>query len=66
MTSNPSPASTAVAEAPAVQEFAAGFAELSAALGTAILGAEDLVRDCLVAICAGGHVLLEREQELNK
>lgn len=69
MTSNPS-SSIAVAELPAGQDgiaaFATGFAELSAALSTAILGADDLVRDCLVAICAGGHVLLEGVPGLGK
>lgn len=47
-------------------DFRDRFTTLERAIGAVVVGVDDLVRDCLVAIVAGGHVLLEGVPGLGK
>jgi len=46
--------------------FREDFQRLQTAIGAAVVGAEELVRDCLIALCCNGHVLLEGVPGLGK
>ena len=43
----------------AAEGFRDGFARLRAAVGRVIVGQEEVVENTLIALVAGGHVLLE-------
>ena len=58
------PAPTAGPEA--AEEFRDGFARLKAAIGRVIVGQEEVVENTLIALVAGGHVLLEGVPGLGK
>jgi MoxR-like ATPase len=53
-----------------IQEFSTRFREdfrrVQAAVAQVVVGAEELIEHCLIAICTGGHVLLEGVPGLGK
>jgi len=59
-------ATTATAIQEQLHRFREDFGRLQQEIGRAIVGSDELVTDCLTAICAGGHVLLEGVPGLGK
>lgn len=51
---------------PAVQHFTETFAKIRTAVSTFIVGQQEIIDDVLIAICCGGHVLLEGVPGLGK
>ncbi len=49
-----------------LHKFRNDFTQLQSEIARAIVGSEDLINQCLIAICAGGHVLLEGVPGLGK
>ncbi len=65
-TSLPSLSPTAEPEAAAITRFQEQFAALEAAVGQVVVGQEAIIRQTLIAMIAGGHVLLEGVPGLGK
>jgi MoxR-like ATPase len=55
-----------VATEPNVAHFQETFARIRGAVSTFIVGQEEIIEDVLIAICCGGHVLLEGVPGLGK
>ena len=51
---------------PAVAHFTETFGKIRAAVSTFIVGQQEIIDDVLIAICCGGHVLLEGVPGLGK
>ncbi len=51
---------------PAVTHFTETFSKIRTAVSTFIVGQQDIIDDVLIAICCGGHVLLEGVPGLGK